>query len=247
MKKIFKYILMAAIVGFAYNCEEDVTDGSVNYVTFERGPVSFAIAKDATTTRDFKVYAGNKTGSDRTYTVLVNESSTLTPSYSVPGTVTIPANSNEGNLTISVTDDDTLEFVSQTLIVEFQDQAGVSLGDALTINVAEECPGTIITLALSFDDWAEECTWEIYDLSGTPTVIYSGGEAGAYDALDNGSISFDFCLESGNYGIVVYDAYGDGGTVYTVTAGATELASGTVPGGNPANVPTSDSSTFTID
>lgn len=245
MKKLSIYILLAFAITF-YNCEEQELGSSFNYVTFEKSPTKFDVEKDATSNRDINVYTANKTGSDRTYTIQVDASSTLLASYTVAGSVTIPANSNVGTFSMSVTDDDTLGFVTQTLIVDFIDEAGVNLSEPLIIEVTEQCLDTIVTLDLSFDAWAEECTWEIYDLSGTPTVIHTGGQAGAYTDLDNGSLSLDFCLSSGNYGIIVYDAYGDGGTDYSVSSSAGTLASGSVPGGNPANVPTSISDTFTV-
>jgi hypothetical protein len=246
MKKILNYIILGVFVAMAYSCQEDLDGGSVNYVTFESGPYSFKVQKDATTTEDIKVFAGNVTSSDRTFDIVVDPASTIAVDYSVPSSVTIPANTNVGNVPVSITDNDDLEFANQTLILGFVDQAGVSLGDALTLNVAEACTNTIVRLALVFDAYPEEAYWEIYDLSGTPTVIFSGGQGGAYDGLAN--TSAEFCLASGDYGIVVYDSYGDGGTQYTVSVNGTALASGTTPdlgGGYPAT--SFDSSEFTVE
>ncbi len=144
-------------------------------------------------------------------------------------------------------DNDDLSFVSQSLILDFSDEVGMDFGNPLTLNFTETCLDTIVSLELTFDAYAEECVWEIYDLSGTPTVVETGGSGSEYDDLDNSTISFDFCLPSGNYGIVVYDLYGDGGTSYTVTSGGATLASGSTPdagGGYP--VTTQDSATYTV-
>ena len=89
------------------------------------------------------------------------------------------------------------------------------------------------------DDWPEETTWEIYDLSGTPTVVASGGPY-ANPADDFAELSFDFCLASGNYGVVVYDAYGDGGPTFSVTTAAGTLVADTTVAGTQA------SATFTV-
>ena len=240
MRNFLKYILIIALFPFLNNCEDEGIVRDLNYVTFERGPIGFQVEKDVTSTKDVKVYASNISASDRTYTVLVNDGSTLATSFNVPSTVTIPANSNEGNLTISVTDDDMLEFEAQTLIVEFQDEAGVSLSDALTINVAEACTGTLVQFKLTLDTWPDETTWEVYDLSGTPTVIFSGGPYINPDD-DFAELIFDFCLASGNYGVVVYDSYGDGGPTYSVSSADGVLVGDTTLGGSQS------SATFTVD
>ncbi|EDP71623.1 hypothetical protein FBALC1_04027 [Flavobacteriales bacterium ALC-1] len=240
MKKIINYIMVGILVSFAYNCEEDLPSGSTNYVTFETSPSGFTVDKDATTSKDIFVYAGNKTGSARTFNVSVDASSTLGASYSVPSTVTIPANSNVGALPVSITDDNTLEFVPQTLVLNIQEESGTDINGSLVINVTESCPGTLVQFFLDLDTWPDETTWEIYDLSGTPTVIFSGGPYNN-PADDFANLFFEFCLLPGDYGVVVYDSYGDGGPTYSVKAGATTLVGSTTLGGS------SSSNTFTIE
>lgn len=243
MKKILNYILIGTLISFAYNCEEDFTEGGPDYVTFERGAKTFKVDKNATTTKDVSIYSGYVTGADRTFTVLVDEASDLTAAYTLPSTVTIPANSNVGTMSLSITDDDGLGFADQKLILAFQGESGVNLSDALTINVAELCLDTITKLTIMLDAYPEETTWEVFDLSGTPTVIFSGGPD---DGPADTTFSTEFCLTPGMYGIVVYDSYGDGGPTYTVSANGSDLASGSVPNtGNPAT--SFSSAQFTID
>lgn len=241
MKKILNYIIVGILISFAYNCEEDLPSGSTNYVTLEESPSGISVDKDATTTQDINVYTGNKTGSDRTYNVVVDASSTLTANYTVPSSVTIPANSNVGAITVSITDDDTLGFDAQTLVLSLQEEAGISFGGNLVINVAEACPGAIAVFSLSLDTWPDETSWEIYDLSGAPTVIFSGGPYINPDD-DFANLVFEFCLLPGDYGVVVYDSYGDGGPTYSVVTGSTTL----VPPTTLVST-TSSSSTFTIE
>ena len=245
MKKIINYIIVGILISFAYNCEEDLPSGSTDYVAFEAEPVAgtgtFKVAKDATSTKDIKVYSGTTTGSARTYSIAVLPSSTLAANYSVPSTVTIPANSNVGTLSISVTDDDTLQFVAQTLVLDLVDEAGpTSYGRNLVVNVTELCLDTEVLFSLDLDNWPDESSWEIYDLSGTtPTVIFSGGPYVNPDD-DFAALRFSFCLAAGEYGVVVYDSWGDGGPTYSVSAGATTLVPPTTLGSS------SSSNTFTI-
>ncbi|MDG4716690.1 hypothetical protein [Winogradskyella marincola] len=247
MNKYFKYFTVFLAVTLMFNCEQDDSSELSNYVGFEQGPRAYTVDNGATQTFEVAVAASETTSSDRTYTVIVDDASTLASPYTVPSTVTIPGGSNVGSISITVTDNDDLSFVSQSLILDFSDEVGMDFGNPLTLNFTETCLDTIVSLELTFDAYAEECVWEIYDLSGTPTVVQTGGSGSEYDDLDNSTISFDFCLPSGNYGIVVYDLYGDGGTSYTVTSGGATLASGSTPdagGGYP--VTTQDSATYTV-
>ena len=96
-----------------------------------------------------------------------------------------------------------------------------------------------IQIQFELDNWPSETTWEIYDLSGAPTVIISGGPY--IDGDDDFAIlSYDFCLPSGDYGIVVYDSYGDGGPGFIVSSGSTILVSYTTVAG------AQSSATFTL-
>lgn len=224
----------------AFSCEDENGVGdSSDYVSFESDELGFQVNANSTDQKDIMVYTGNKTGSDRTFNVMVSESSTLTASYSVPSSVTIPANSNVGVLTVSVTDDDTLSFDAQTLTIEFEDGIGTSVGGPVTLNVAESCPGSLVQFRLTLDTWPDETTWEIYDLSGTPAVIASGGPYVNPDD-DFAELVFEYCLLPGNYGVVVYDSYGDGGPTFSVTSASGILVADTTVGGSQA------SATFTV-
>lgn len=244
MKKAF---LLAMFALAFVSCEEEDIE-TANRVSFENESVLIEVPRDAVDfERVVNVYTTSISSSDRTFAVNINEEeSTLDASeYSLPSTVTVPANSNVGELILTVSDV-SLSFDAKTLSLELGSDDATFTGNAV-LNVTERCDDTVVGLNLVFDDWAEEAYWEVYDLSGAPVIIFSGGQGGAYDDLDNGEFDIEFCLESGNYGIVVHDTYGDGGTLYTVSSGETVLASGTVPGGSPGTAPTSTSSQFTVD
>lgn len=214
MKKYYKYLAIVTAI-LLFNCEayEDTTLS--DFVGFQIGPVTLAVTKDATSTKDISVYASEVSSVDRSYGLEVATTSTLKAKYVVPATVTIPANSNVGTFTVSVTDDENLAFLAQSLIIKFKSEAGLNFGNPVNIGVTEYCPDTLVRLALTFDSWPEETTVELFDLSGEqPVVIYKGGP---YKGLKNADL--DFCLTPGKYGLAVYDAYGDGGATFTVTSG----------------------------
>ena len=211
MKKYYKLFALLTVVAFLFNCEQDNDSDLSNFVGFEEGPLSYDVAADATKTIEI-----------------------------IPSTVTIPSGTNVGTLAITVTDNENLGYVAQKLVIDFIDEAGKNYGEAITLNIVQECLDTLVRLSLELDTWPDETTWEIYDLSGAPTVIFSGGPYINPDD-DFAELDYDFCLASGQYGVVVYDSYGDGGPTYTVTSAAGILVPATTLGGS------SSSATFTVD
>ncbi len=255
MKNIYK-LFPFLIAVLMFNCEQDDSTNLSNFVGFEIGPNSYELVKDLTETVEIQVAASEKTNSDRTYTVLVDPTSDLAAAYSIPSTVTIPANSNIGILPITVTEDDNLSFAPQKLVLNFQKEAGTDFGTPLTLNFVEQCLETKVNLAIDLDDWSEETAWELYDLSGTPTLIDSRPYGTYASAPDYSTVSIDFCLSSGPYGLIVFDAYGDGiineaGTAYRgfrVSVGGTVIAQSIVGNSGAAGTtPTQAVVTFTID
>lgn len=205
--KYFKYIFVCFILTFL-SCEDDLESELGNFVGFE-AKSTLLVPKDATETFDVKVATSNVSNTDRTYTVNVTENN-LTIENQIPSEVVIPSGSNVGDLTISLTDDETLGFEGQTMTLSLEPTSGVSVGEDITINVTERCDDVVTDLVITTDDWPDETTWEVYDLNGDiPELIASGGPY--VNPEDNFSeITEQLCLASGDYGVVVYDSFGDG-------------------------------------
>lgn len=242
MRKFYKYIALCTAV-LMFNCETD--DGTSSdlsgFVGFEEGPVVYTVDNSSTLSLDVTVAASEVSSSDRTYAIYVDEtSSDLAASYSVPTSVTIPAGTNLGTVAVTVTDDESLGFVTQSLVLDFVDEADTDFGDPVTLEFTETCLDTIVTFNLTLDTWPDETTWEIYNLADLVTPIATGGPYVNPDD-DFAELSFDYCLASGDYGVVVYDSYGDGGPTYSVAIGDTVLVAETTLAG--AN----SSATFTVD
>ncbi|WP_026753884.1 hypothetical protein [Sediminibacter sp. Hel_I_10] len=235
MKKYFKYILAFSFPIIVFNCETDeaVQSELSNFVGFEiSNPMRVTVGNNETETYSVDVYASETSSADRTYNLIVDtEASTLGAPYTVPSSVTIPAGSNMGTFDVVVTDDEYLQFEVQSILINFEKEAGVDFSAPFRLNITESCLDTIATFTLTLDTWPDETTWELYDLSGTPVLIGSGGPYVNPDD-DFAVLSFDFCLSSGDYGIVVYDSYGDGiaDGGYTISVGDDVLVSGVVPG-----------------
>ncbi len=219
MKKILNYILIGMFISFAYNCEEDDST-NLDYVTFQAdAPMALVDQGTGSTDLDLSIFAGSKTGSDRTYNILVDTDATTTdPSgYSVPSTVTIPANANEGIITIQFNEVG-LTFGGTTLVLMFEPTANLIAGGSVTMDAALGCPNSETTVDLIFDNYGSEVSWTVTD--SNDDVMMSGGGYADGDA----SASTTGCLLTGSYTLTVNDAFGDGmsapGAVSVVFEGA---------------------------
>ncbi|WP_324720943.1 hypothetical protein [Salinimicrobium sp. HB62] len=226
MKKYLLLLVATFSMSMFVGCDFDEDLEPLSYATFERGPLSVGVDIDGSRTYDVTVFTGNVVGSDRTIDVTVDASSTLdAAAYSVPATVTIPANSNEGTLTIDVSDVN-IGATGETLVLNLVPTSELSVGSGITLNVRTVCPEgtTEVMLSFIFDGYASETTWEITDADGT--VVYEGG--GFADGDE--TFMMPVCLSSGDYTFTIYDVYGDGlsypeaGSV-TLSANGTELGS----------------------
>lgn len=207
------------------SCSEDEKE-DLNYVSFESKVINFGVALNESDTFDVKVYSANKTGDSRTFAVEVVEAETTADPqyYSVPSTFTIPGNTNEGVIPVSVTG--TNLGSGKVIVLKLTPSSTVYTGAKVTINVTEACFQNSVNLAFTFDSYPEETYWELYQ----GATLYASSAAGDYTGQS--TFSQLFCLPDGDYTLVVYDDYGDGISSpggFMLTSGATTLASG---GGN---------------
>jgi len=141
MKKI-SYILLIAISIFALNsCQNDIEGTKdLNYVTFETSPNDvITIEKNTTVNYEAHVYTTQKTSSARTFSVTVSDATTLNSnSFTVPATVSIPANSNDGVIEISFSDNDLGEDI-EMLVLQLEAESGVFMGGKFTLLVQKKC------------------------------------------------------------------------------------------------------------
>lgn len=140
-----KYLILAvtALSLIVSSCEQaDINDFTPpNYATFEANSMDFSVQQNDQASYDVTVYTADETGSDRNVAINVTDGTTLNAeSYTVPATVTIPANSNEGSFTVNLADNNlsnnggVLELMLGT-----SDQVEL-VGEELTINVSKICP-----------------------------------------------------------------------------------------------------------
>lgn len=243
MKNINKilYVLIAVVAfSFSTSCEIGDDDFSApNYITFANKVENIGVEIGGSTSYDVKVFTANTTGADRTYPVEVASSSTLDAgAYTVPGSVTIPGNSNEGIITIQISDVN-IGDTGETLVLNLIDNGDYSTGASATLNVTQVCPTGDFFINFTFDGYGSETTWEVKDANGD--VVASGG--GYEDGQE--SASSKLCLDSGDYTFTVFDSYGDG-LSYPANGSVTLVYNGAAVGSIEGDFGTEASIDFTI-
>ncbi|AUC15730.1 hypothetical protein BTO06_11470 [Tenacibaculum sp. SZ-18] len=229
MKNI-KLLLLAVFSIVLFNsCTDEVEPQNTNYVTFGAESYDFGVDAGSTgTTFNIPVYTANTTGSDRTFNVTIDmdNSDAGDGSYTVPSSVTIPANSNEGSLDIILSDTN-LGIGVNTLTVNFEGGVeGLSTSVPVEINYIQNCNEVTGTLDFVFDGFGSEISWQIIDSIGG--VVASG--SGYADGQATASEAITLCAGR-TFTLVVNDSFGDGLSFpnigsYTLTIGGTVKATG---------------------
>jgi len=237
MKNIFKLLSLASILCFGLiSCDEaelttyDPVNGqtgigftieTANVVVPEEG-ISITLTVESTKT----------TSADRSFDVVVDESSTGSSSDYTLGTLTIPANSYDGSMDVTIGNFDNLvDFETSTLVLNLVAADGLAIvgSQTATISYIKFFACNDFRFSMNDDTFGDERTWDITDSTGS--VVQSGGP---YTQISGGySIELDFTLEDGCHTFTIYDSFGDGqfdGNVsgsYSLTGcGILEVASG---------------------
>ncbi|QIA08278.1 hypothetical protein [Draconibacterium halophilum] len=217
MKNIKYLFLFVASVFLLNSCETGMPETTdLNYVTFEATSMDLGVSIDGSTDYELAVYTTQTTGTDRTFDITVDLESTNADAqaYSVPATVTVPANSNTGTFVLGLNDVNIGDGVD--IVLNLEVDPGVYKGDAMVLSITQLCEQNDLSVKLSFGDWASECSWTITDASETVVLAGSGYSDGDAEA------SAKACLPDGAYTFTVVDAYGDGigGEIIIINNGA---------------------------
>lgn len=218
MKKII-YLLFIAV--FAFSCEdvEDVIydNNGQPGVGFQATSLNTVVTATAGATVTIPVQSTVTTGSDRSFEVSVNteESVGTADNYTV-GSVTIPANSYEGNLVVNFTDNSLVDFEEYILVIDLALPSGVAVVGAETveINYIKALVCNDLTLVINEDAYADERDWNIKDSDGN-IVVQCSDYADCPGGAPSGSIAaaqyvYNFNLPDGCYTFTITDSFGDG-------------------------------------
>lgn len=141
MKKYL--ILFVSILSFTafVGCSDDDGYTPPNYVTFGQTSAATSVLQDGDTSFEMTVYTANVTGTDRTVALNVLPSTTLNAeTYSLPESVTIPANSNETTFTVELVDDNLANSGGRLVLSLGTMDEDFYTGNNLTLNVRRVCP-----------------------------------------------------------------------------------------------------------
>ena len=223
MNKLRILLYMCIAVFTLNSCTDEVDPQDTNFVTFETESYDFGVDIDGENTNEINVYAYTVSTSERILNVAVVSSGTTADAaaYIVPTTVTIPANSNRGTLSVTVADFN-ISPAGETIEIGFESEEGLFVSNNIVLNVALVCPnnGIKVKLELTFDSWPEEVQWRVEDANGN--IVMEGSPnhqayAGEYAGM-SGTIEISECLASGSYTLIVEDDYADGGTAFKIFA-----------------------------
>lgn len=206
-----KKILVLLVIITVLSCDSDNSFSTVSdydFISFENDNVTFELDQDGESSQMITVYNSKTYSNDRTYNleVLLESTTISAESYAVPASVTIPANERSAQFGVTIIDNG---FGSgDRLVLGFADDNTALNPHPLQMDIVIVCPMNELILDITFDNYAEETSWELYtDITTTPTLIASGS---GYDDLDDQSIQQRLCIDNGDFGFVIYDAYGDG-------------------------------------
>ena len=141
MKRIAFFSLIILSVFAFNNCKEQVAGTDfLNYISFEVKVPTIVVEQGSSTDMDVIVYTTQISSSDRTFNVEVDQDNTTAnaESYTVPATVTVPANSNEGTLTVSATDNN-LGQDPVVLVLKLIGSDGLYTGSTASLTIQKHC------------------------------------------------------------------------------------------------------------
>lgn len=237
MKNIFKLLSLASIVCFGLiSCDEAelVTYDPVNGQTGIGYTIKSAniIVPEEGITVTLTVESTKTTSAERTFNVVVDESSTGSASDYTIGTLSIPANSYGGSMEVTFGNYENLvDFETNTLVLKLETGDGIAIvgSQTATLSYTKFFACNDFHFLMVDDTYGAERSWDIVDSTGS--VVQAGGP---YTNISGGyEFELDFTLEDGCYTFTIYDSYGDGqydGNVtgyYEITGcGILEIASG---------------------
>ena len=218
MKTIIKTFLVLLVSVSLFNCEDTLEPSALDYIAFGTDKYSTGVDPGGATTFDIPVYTAKVYGAATTFNVTVDGAKAAAGSYDVPASVSIAAGSNEGVLTVSLSDVN-LGIGINEITINFKDEAGSYHGESTTLAYVQNCTEIIATLDLSFDEYGSEVYWEIRDALDSIVVSTVGYPDTGPGTTTTDSVAITLCAGR-SYTFLALDAYGDGwGGDYTLTIG----------------------------
>lgn len=222
MKNKIFYFLTLILLTTLTSCEENVEPTDIEFVTFSETSKTLNINLGTTLDTEFKIYTANKVASATNVNITVT-GSIAAANYSIPGSVTIPANSNEATIIISITENNLDQLNGETLSLAIEGPNGFLIGESLDLKINVFCPFDISDFygtydVLEDDTYSYEVVASQGPVAGTLSLsnLYETGGTTiiGLDISDSSvilrSVEFDAALYvSATYGNVWANAFAD--------------------------------------
>ncbi|TGV00957.1 DUF1735 domain-containing protein [Flavivirga rizhaonensis] len=137
MKKILFFLMTLSLI-LSCEDEQDFTNTTFSFASFDKDNYNLTVTLGSSSTQSISVAASIASSSERVHAIQVDtDASNITPSsYTIPNSITIPANQTTGSFDIIVTDD--LELSGETLVLNLIDDDFTV--QPATVNVKLFCP-----------------------------------------------------------------------------------------------------------
>ena len=213
MKK-FKVISALFVLLSFMACDQD--DANVENIYDNNGQtgVGFTTASASVSVRPegssvtLDVQSTTTSTSERNFDVIVNGDTTGNISDFTLGSIIIPAGEYNGTLDVSFVDDNLVDGVAYTAVLDLDLPAGVAVvgAGAVTINYNKYLLCNDFVLTINDDSYSDERSWDVTDATGNIVV-----EGGGYSFISGGQLIVEtMTLEDGCYTFTIYDSYADG-------------------------------------
>ncbi|WP_163716638.1 DUF4843 domain-containing protein [Mangrovibacterium lignilyticum] len=141
MRKLTYILILLTTAALLNSCADDQEfTKNLNFISFEVNTPTIVVEKDGSTDIDVRVYTTQMSGTDRTFNIEIVESATTanTESYTIPTTVTVPANSNVGILPITVADNNLGE-EAVYIGLQIESSEGLYTGNTAELTIQKHC------------------------------------------------------------------------------------------------------------
>ncbi len=197
------------------NCEKNedsLTIEDINYVGFESDRI-LGVDPAGTLSQELIIATSTTSSSDRTFNIEIDTDLTTADAsaYSVPSSITVPANSNVGVFVVDVFGEEVNPSGEDILALGFIEEEGLKISEPISLNLKQVCSASTpnaLAIEIVFDDYPEEMYWVLEDANGIVDES-AAGVFGAYAGM-TGGITQTYCLADGTYTFTVYDQYSDG-------------------------------------
>ena len=222
--KLFSILFISAFV-FS-SCEDEVEAPGTPFVAFESNLGDVTVAPGAPLTKTINVYSANTTGSDRSVNLVVKDISTIgSSSYTMPSSITIPANASSASFDIVFVEDG-LDIVQDQVLAVAMESSELYTGEDISLNVAKGCASgsSKLKISVTMDAYPEEVYWRIRNASTGEYILASQAQPG-YGGLAGltGTLTDAACLPAGDYLFQIYDQYGDGGGACSISVDGVQI------------------------